>query len=63
MQPIADIKSAYRKLAMENHPDKGGDANIFANISNAYETLKDPQKRSAYDHYGYCRSSPTRIWF
>ena len=48
----ADIKSAYRKLAMENHPDKGGDANIFANISNAYETLKDPQKRSAYDHYG-----------
>jgi DnaJ-class molecular chaperone len=48
----SDIKRAYRKLAMENHPDKGGDANRFADISNAYETLKDPQKRSAYDHYG-----------
>ena len=41
----ADIKSAYRKLAMENHPDKGGNADKFAEVSNAYETLKDPQKR------------------
>ena len=48
----SDIKRAYRKLAMENHPDKGGDQNRFAEISNAYEVLKDPQKRSAYDHYG-----------
>ena len=48
----ADIKSAYRKLAMENHPDKGGDADKFAEVSNAYDTLKDPQKRAFYDHTG-----------
>jgi len=48
----SDIKTAYKKKAMEHHPDKGGDSNKFAEISNAYETLKDPQKRSAYDHFG-----------
>ena len=36
----ADIKSAYRKLAMENHPDKGGNADKFAEISNAYDRSK-----------------------
>jgi len=48
----ATLKQAYRKLAMENHPDKGGDQNRFAEINNAYDTLKDPQKRAAYDHFG-----------
>ena len=48
----AELKQAYRKLAMENHPDKGGDQNLFAEISSAYDTLKDPQKRAAYDHFG-----------
>ena len=48
----AELKQAYRKLAMENHPDKGGDQNRFAEISSAYDTLKDPQKRAAYDHFG-----------
>ena len=47
-----DIKTAYKKKAMEHHPDKGGDANKFADISNAYETLKDPQKRAFYDQTG-----------
>ena len=47
-----DIKTAYKKKAMEHHPDKGGNADKFAEVSNAYETLKDPQKRAYYDHTG-----------
>ena len=44
-----EIKKAYRKLAMEHHPDKGGDINKFQELTNAYETLSDPDKRSQYD--------------
>jgi molecular chaperone DnaJ len=51
------IKSAYRKLAMECHPDRNGgcpDAEAkFKAISEAYECLKDPQKRAAYDRFGH----------
>ena len=36
----ADIKSAYRKLAMENHPDKGGDSEHFKKICQAFHQLK-----------------------
>ncbi|MEY4500315.1 MAG: hypothetical protein RIS52_205 [Pseudomonadota bacterium] len=50
------IKSSYRKLAMRWHPDKNpGDAAAeakFKSISEAYDILKDPQKRAAYDQYG-----------
>jgi molecular chaperone DnaJ len=51
------IKTSYRRLAMQWHPDKNpGDANAeqrFKSISEAYEVLKDPQKRAAYDRYGH----------
>ncbi len=51
------LKSAYRKLAMKYHPDRNpGDAECeakFKAISVAYDCLKDPQKRAAYDRYGH----------
>ena len=46
------IKKAYRKLAIKHHPDKGGDPEKFKEITNAYETLSDREKRDLYDKYG-----------
>ena len=49
-----EVKRAYRKLAKEHHPDKhGGDDSQFKEIGEAYEVLKDPQKKSAYDQFGH----------
>ncbi len=53
----AALKSAYRKLAMQHHPDRNpGNAESeakFKEISEAYDTLKDGQKRAAYDRFGH----------
>ena len=53
----AAIKSAYRKLAMQYHPDRNDgckeNESRFKAISEAYDCLKDPQKRAAYDRFGH----------
>jgi DnaJ-class molecular chaperone len=45
-----EIKNAYRKLASKHHPDKGGDADEFKRIQEAYDTLSDSKKKDQYDN-------------
>lgn len=44
-----DIRRAYKKLAMQHHPDRGGDQHKFQEIQEAYSTLSDPQKRAQWE--------------
>jgi len=47
-----EIRKAYRKLAREHHPDKGGDEHLFKELQEAYDCLSDPEKRELYDQGG-----------
>ena len=47
----AEIKDAFRKKAMEHHPDRGGNAEKFKEINEAYQALGDAQTRAQYDQY------------
>jgi len=44
-----EIKSAFRVLAVQHHPDKGGDARLFAVVQEAYAVLSDPSRRVEYE--------------
>ncbi|HRD34663.1 MAG TPA: molecular chaperone DnaJ [Rhodocyclaceae bacterium] len=58
-----DIKKAYRKLAMKHHPDRNPDNKAaeekFKELSEAYEMLSDPEKKSAYDRFGHAGVDPS----
>src|SRR3974377_554268 len=53
----AELKRAYRKLAMQYHPDRNagdkGAEQKFKDLNEAYDVLKDDQKRAAYDRFGH----------
>ncbi|GAC1499773.1 MAG: molecular chaperone DnaJ [Candidatus Saccharimonadales bacterium] len=48
-----EIKKAFRRSAVEHHPDRGGDEAKFKELNEAYEVLKDSEKRKRYDQFGH----------
>lgn len=48
-----EIKKAFRRSAIEHHPDRGGDEEKFKELNEAYEILKDTEKRKRYDQFGH----------
>lgn len=61
----ADLKKAYRQMAMKFHPDRNpGDKTVeekFKDAKEAYEVLSDPQKRAAYDQFGHAGIDPSMM--
>jgi DnaJ family protein A protein 2 len=47
-----EIKKAFKKKALKEHPDKGGDPEKFKDLNIAHEVLSNPEKREIYDQYG-----------
>jgi molecular chaperone DnaJ len=62
-----EIKRAYRKLALQFHPDRNQGSKVseekFKEINEAYSCLGDPEKRNVYDQTGYCDTGPTGAGF
>jgi molecular chaperone DnaJ len=48
-----EIKKSFRRAAIEHHPDRGGDETKFKEVNEAYEVLKDTEKRKRYDQFGH----------
>lgn len=48
-----EIKKSFRRLAVQHHPDRGGDEAKFKEVNEAYEILKDNEKRKRYDQFGH----------
>ena len=59
----ADLKKAYRRLAMKHHPDRNADdptaEETFKEVKEAFEVLNDPRKRAAYDQFGHAGVDPS----
>jgi len=53
-----EIKTKYKSLAQQHHPDKGGDPDLFKKIKHAYEVLSDPINRKRYDTTGHYDDGP-----
>ena len=47
-----DLKKAFRKLALQHHPDRQGSEAAFKEVNAAYAVLSDPEKRARYDRFG-----------